>query len=65
MDWAGPRWFGDGVWVIIDGPCLEFFYLDSVVEIRNPCPAQIFKYNCRRGCSDEGTQTHDLPYRVI
>lgn len=42
-----------------------FFYLDSVVEIRSPCPSLIYIYNCKRGSSDGGTKTRDLSYRVI
>ena len=36
-----------------------------MVEIRNPCPAQIYIYNCKRGSSNGGTQTDDLSYWVI
>ena len=38
--------FGHGVLLLIDGSCsgLFFFYLHSVVESRNPLPAQIYTY---------------------
>ena len=40
------------------------FYLDLVVEIRNPRLAQIYMYNYKGGDSNEGTQTHDLSQKV-
>ena len=39
--------FGHGVLLLIDGPCsglFFYFYLHSVVESRNPLPAQIYTY---------------------
>ena len=64
MDWAGLHWVGHGVWVIIDTLCLDFFYLDLVIEIRNPRPALIYIYNRKGWRSNGGIQTHDLSQKV-